>query len=86
MYRRGGPSVVHECGAFRYPGEPIFVPRTPDAEEDDGFVLVVVYDGRTHRSDLVVLDARAIDKEPLAVAHLEHRVPLGFHGNFVAGI
>jgi len=84
--RRGGPSVVHECGAFRYPGEPIFVPRTPDAEEDDGFVLVVVYDGRTHRSDLVVLDARAIDKEPLAVAHLEHRVPLGFHGNFAAGI
>ena len=49
-------------------------------------MLTVVYDGRTRRSHLAVLDARAFDKEPLAVAHLEHRVPLGFHGNFAAGI
>ena len=44
----------------------------------------MVYDGRSRRSHVAILDARNLDKEPLARAHLEHRVPLGFHGNFAA--
>ena len=67
-------------------GEPLFVPRSPEAGEDDGFVLNVVYDSRTKRSFVAVLDARNFDKEPLAVAHLRGQVPVGFHGNFAPGI
>jgi len=67
-------------------GEPIFVPRTPDAEEGDGFVLVMVYRGEEKRSDLVVLDARNVDREPLAVVKHTGRVPFGFHGNWAAGV
>lgn len=84
--RTGGPNALHDFGALCYPGEPVFVPRAPDAEEDDGFVLTVVYDGGSGRSRLVVLDARRFDGPPLATAHLEHRVPLGFHGNFAPGV
>jgi len=31
---------------------------------------------------LVVLEAREIERGPIATIELSHRVPLGFHGNF----
>ena len=64
--------------------EPVFVPRAPDAAEGDGFLLAVIWREAEKRSDLVVLDAGAVDRAPLATAQLSHRVPFGFHGNFVA--
>jgi carotenoid cleavage dioxygenase len=67
-------------------GEPIFVPRAPDAAEGDGFLLVVVYRGEERRSDLVVLDAANVDRAPLATVKLAHRVPFGFHGNWASGV
>ena len=39
-----------------------------------------------HRSRLVVLDARDVESEPVAVAHLRHHVPLGFHGTFTSRV
>jgi carotenoid cleavage dioxygenase len=84
--RHGGRSQYHRFGRGHFPGEPIFVPRSPDAAEDDGFVLTVVADMPAGTSYLAVLDARNVGGEPLAIAHLRHRVPLGFHGNFAAGV
>jgi all-trans-8'-apo-beta-carotenal 15,15'-oxygenase len=63
-------------------GEPIFVPRPGRHREDDGWLLSLVYDGVEHRSRLYVIDARDVEAEPLAVAHLPHHVPYGFHGTF----
>jgi carotenoid cleavage dioxygenase len=62
--------------------EPIFVPRSVDAAEGDGFVLALVYRAAENRSDLLILDAQAIDAEPLARIELPVRVPYGFHGNW----
>jgi len=84
--RRGGPSRRHTFAPGHVPGEPIFVPRSPDADEDDGWVLTVVSDVPSGTSYLAVLDARGVEDAPVATAHLEHRVPLGFHGNFAAGV
>ena len=42
----------------------------------------MVYSAPEHRSRLVVLDARDVEAEAVAVAHLRHHVPLGFHGTF----
>jgi carotenoid cleavage dioxygenase len=84
--REGGPSSAHDYGVGHFPSEPVFVPRSADAPEDDGFVLNVVYDGPSDRSYLAVLDARNMAGEPLAKAWLEHRVPMGFHGNFAPGV
>ncbi len=64
--------------------EPVFVPRTPDAPEGDGWLLALAYRAAGHRSDLLVLDTAGIDRAPLATVPLAHRVPFGFHGNFVA--
>jgi len=84
--RDGSPSKRFFVGKDRYPSEPVFVPRHADAEEDDGFLLSVVFDGASHGSELLVLDARNVEGEPLARAHLEHRIPMGFHGNFAPGV
>ena len=62
--------------------EPIFVPRSADAPECDGYLLATIYRGAEHRSDLAVFDAAALEKGPVAIAELSHRVPFGFHGNW----
>ena len=80
--REGGPSVHRPIVDGQWVGEPVFVPRASDAAEDDGFILNVLYDGPNDRSAIEILDARAIDAEPLARLWLETRLPLGFHGNW----
>ena len=77
-----GEAARHDLGSGQVAGEPIFVPRSPESAEDDGWLLSVVYSAADHRSRLVVLDARDLESEPVAVAHLRHHVPLGFHGTF----
>ncbi|WP_448168474.1 carotenoid oxygenase family protein [Burkholderia ambifaria] len=64
-------------------GEPVFVPRPGGTDEDDGWLLVVIYRAATDTSDVVILDARAIDAAPVATVHLPRRVPAGFHGAWV---
>jgi carotenoid cleavage dioxygenase len=75
---------VHDFGEGRYPGEFVFVPALEDAGEDEGWLigLVVDYPGQT--TDLVILDARKFEGEPQASIRIPHRVPPGFHGNWVA--
>ena len=82
--REGGASVHRPIVDGQWVGEPVFVPRVADAEEDDGFVLNVVYDAANDRSAIDILDAKAIDSEPLARLWLQERMPIGFHGNFAA--
>jgi len=78
-----GTTLVHDLGAGRCSLEPVFVPRAPDAAEDDGWVLAYVYDATTDRSDVVVLDAQDFTAPPVATVELPVRVPVGFHGNWV---
>lgn len=66
-------------------GEPVFVPRSADAPEGDGWVLCTVYRGAQNRSDLAVFEATDIARGPIALAHLSSRVPAGFHGNWRDG-
>ena len=78
-----GGLEIHDHGPGRTTAEGVFVPRSPEAAEDDGWVLSYVYDARSGRSDLVVLDAADFTADPVAVVHLPARVPHGFHGNWV---
>ncbi|WCM22856.1 carotenoid oxygenase family protein [Paraburkholderia bryophila] len=65
--------------------EPIFVPRPGATSEDDGWLLVCVYRRATDTSDVVILDARAIDGDPIANVRLPRRIPAGFHGAWLQG-
>lgn len=63
--------------------EPVFVPRSADAEEGDGWLLATVYRGAECRSDLAVFDAQSLADGPIATVQLSHRVPSGFHGSWL---
>jgi carotenoid cleavage dioxygenase-like enzyme len=67
-------------------GEPVFVPRSAQAPEGDGWVLAVVHRAAEGRSDLLILNAQDIAGEPVAVLEVPCRVPAGFHGSWVAGV
>jgi carotenoid cleavage dioxygenase-like enzyme len=77
-----GKRTTYGFAAGDVPGEPVFVPRSADALEGDGWVIAVVYRGAEDRSDFVVFDAGAIEAGPIGVAKLPRRVPFGFHGNW----
>jgi carotenoid cleavage dioxygenase len=81
----GGRVERHDVGARRHAGEPVFVPASPDAGEDHGWVLSVVYDDARDASDLIVVDATDFSAPPVATVHLRSRVPYGFHGMWIGG-
>lgn len=63
-------------------GEAIFVPERAASDEDEGFVLSLVYDAERQASDLLILHAQDFTGDPVAAVHLPVRVPYGFHGNW----
>ncbi|WP_017653049.1 carotenoid oxygenase family protein [Fortiea contorta] len=63
-------------------GEPVFVPRPDAKQEDDGWVLALVYDAAHHRTDVAILDASDFTKGAIARLHLKHHIPYGLHGSF----
>ena len=65
-----GAQEVHDHGPGRMGLEPVFVPRSDGAAEDDGWVLAYVYGAAEDRSDVVVLDAQDFAGEPVATIHL----------------
>ena len=59
----------------------MFEPNAAEGGEDDGVLMGYVYDRATDSSELVILDAQTLDD--VAAIKLPHRVPAGFHGNWV---
>lgn len=76
------PAQTWTPGKNRFVGEPVPAPRPGASAEDDGFLLVLVYDGEKAKTDLAILDARAVQKGPVAVVPLPVLLPYGFHGCF----
>jgi len=64
-------------------GEPVFVPRSADAPEGDGWVTAVAYRGAEDVSELLVFEAQDMAAGPIGSALMPRRVPFGFHGNWV---
>ena len=63
-----------------YPGEPVFVSASREADEDDGVILCVILNAVNGNSFLLVLDAAELSE--LARAELPQHVPFGLHGQF----
>ncbi len=78
-----GTRETHDFGAGRHPGEFVFVPASPDAAEDEGWLIGLVIDLPNETTDLVILDARDFAGLPVASVRIPHRVPPGFHGNWI---
>lgn len=71
--------------------EPVFVPKgiggqdgiwASQGDEEDGWILQVVYDAADEKSHLVIFDAAKISAGPVARLSLRHHIPYGLHGTF----
>jgi len=74
-----GEMKVYRAGAQFAVAEPVFIPKSSDSREGEGFVITNIYDERRDASHLGIFDACAIERGPIARARLDHRVPVGFH-------
>jgi all-trans-8'-apo-beta-carotenal 15,15'-oxygenase len=72
------PAQAHE-----FAGELVPVPRRGARDESDVWLLTLVLDAQSRRSELRVLDGADITAPPVATVRLPHAVPFGFHGNWV---
>lgn len=76
-----------ECkldGVIQYPddvvgGEPIFAPRNGTGEEDDGYMVALLFNEKTQESTFAVYDAKTFSSTPVVEYSVPRRVPLGFH-------
>jgi len=78
-----GTVEVHDFGRDATAGEAVFTPASPDAAEDDGYILAFVHDPDRGATDLVILAGQDFTAEPVAQVHLPARIPLGFHGSWI---
>jgi carotenoid cleavage dioxygenase-like enzyme len=83
-----GDAVEHAVGSAQSPGGPgeaVFVPSTSGpADGSSGWYVAYVYDPTRDGSDLVTIDASDFAGQPVARIKLPHRVPYGFHGNWIS--
>ncbi len=62
--------------------EPIFVPRTADAPEGDGYVIALLNHIADYSSELVVLDSRDMAAGPVARITIPFRMRMSLHGSW----
>ena len=79
-----GTVQIHDFGPDAVAGEAVFAPASATADEDDGYVMTFVHEPDRGATDLVVLAAQDFTGPPVARVHLPVRVPLGFHGSWLA--
>jgi carotenoid cleavage dioxygenase len=78
-----GQCWEHHLGEGVRGAEPVFAPASPDAGEDEGWVISLSHDTRNDESRLLIIDAQDFSAPPVAVVHLPRRVPYGAHGSWV---
>ena len=66
-------------------GEAVFAPSALSQSENDGYLMLFTYNGKTNQSEFLILDAKQLDKDPLAKIQLPRRVPNGLHGSWMPG-
>jgi len=65
---------------YEFCGEPMFASRTNSKDEDDGYLLSVLYNGQKKESELIILDAKNISSGPVSRLPLGIAIPHGLFG------
>jgi carotenoid cleavage dioxygenase-like enzyme len=79
-----GTTIARHLGDKKHPGEFVFVPRHSKAAEDEGWLIGLVIDANSDQTALFIINADDFEGKPQAIIKLPHRIPPGFHGNWVA--
>ncbi|RMF21073.1 MAG: Apocarotenoid-15,15'-oxygenase, partial [Cyanobacteria bacterium J083] len=78
--RQTGEEKIYSFAPQGFISEPIFVPHPQAKQEDQGWVLTLVYDAAKHRSKVVILDGENLTA--IASLQLKHHIPYGLHGSW----
>jgi carotenoid cleavage dioxygenase len=80
-----GGYVAYSAGPRYFYNEPGFAPRDHATSEDDGYLVVPVWNPDARQSEIQVFDARQhhMTAGPIARILLPRRMPHGFHATFV---
>lgn len=76
---------IHDFGSTHEIGEAVFVPRKNATHEDDGYLMLFVYDKTENNSEFVILNAAHLSDQPIARVKLPRRIPHGLHGTWMEG-
>ena len=81
-----GGYVAFSAGPQFFYNEPGFAPRDNAVEEDDGYLVTLVWNPVDVRSEIQIFDAKGarMAEGPVARIILPRRVPHGFHATFVS--
>jgi carotenoid cleavage dioxygenase-like enzyme len=80
-------SEALDASTHTFASPPVFVADPERGNtEDGGWLVGLVQDATTDGTDLVVLDAQAIERPALAVTRLPRRVPNGARGTWIPGV
>lgn len=74
-----GESFDYHFGEERYNSEAPFVPRLGSSAEDDGYLITFVTDAKAETSEVVLLDARHVERGPVCRLKLPHCISSGTH-------
>lgn len=64
-------------------GEMQFVPRPAAKDEDDGWIVGLVFNKQENRSELVIIAPWEPHAAPMERIKIPARVPFGFHGTWL---
>lgn len=87
-----GEEQVWSAAPRGFSGEPLFVARPNGEKEDDGWILLWLYNAAgistatasAGRTELAIFNAQDITAGPIAKLNLKHHVPYGLHGSFTS--
>jgi len=63
-----------------YPGEPLFIAKPHSEIEDEGIIMFIAYNNKSHCSALMILDAQTMLQR--TEIPLPLHLPMGLHSNF----
>jgi carotenoid cleavage dioxygenase-like enzyme len=81
-----GGYVAYSAGPQYFYNEPGFAPRDHSSAEDDGYLVMPVWNPTELRSEIQIFDCRGarLAEGPIARVILPRRIPSGFHATFVS--
>lgn len=74
--------------SFEFCGEPMYAPRhrQESVAEDNGYILSVLWNGRTKESELIILESNNITAGPVTRIQLGMAIPHGLFGCFTSEV
>lgn len=81
-----GGYVAYSAGPQYFYNEPGFAPRDDAQAEDDGYLVMFVWNPKDQRSEVQIFDAKGglMAEGPIARVLMPQRVPNGFHATYVS--